>query len=119
MSEAHTIGAWVLVVGNVLAGGWALMAHRNAAWRGRPLWVATVVVQLTVFAQVALGFAVIARDDIEADDLHVFYGIVAALTVGVLYSYRHQLGDRVHLLYGFGGLFLAGLGIRAILLPPT
>lgn len=119
MGEAHAIGAWVLVFGNIAAGTWALAAHRRPSWRGRRLWLATAVVQLTVFVQVALGFAVIATDDIEADELHVFYGIVAALTVGVLYSYRGQLGERVHLLYGFGGFFLAGLGIRAILLPPT
>lgn len=119
MSEAHTIGAWVLVVGNVLAGLWALAAHVDPRWRGRGLWWAVAVVQTTVFVQIGLGFWVVAAEDIEADDLHVFYGVVAGLTVGILYGYRHQLGDRIHLLYGFGGLFLAGLGIRAILLPPT
>jgi hypothetical protein len=33
-----------------------------------------------------------------------------------LFSYRSQLSDKLLLLYGFGGLFLMGLGIRAMLL---
>ena len=37
------------------------------------------------------------------------------ITVGILYSYRQQLRHRVYLLYGLGGLFLMGLGIRAVL----
>jgi hypothetical protein len=35
--------------------------------------------------------------------------------VGILYSYRQQIRYRIYLLYGFGGLFVMGLGIRAML----
>ena len=42
-------------------------------------------------------------------------GIVAIITVALLYAYRNQLRHAMYLLYGFGGLFLMGLGIRAIL----
>jgi hypothetical protein len=35
--------------------------------------------------------------------------------VGIIYSYRAQLKPHLYLLYGFGGLFLMGLGIRAML----
>jgi hypothetical protein len=45
----------------------------------------------------------------------MFYGFVAFIAVGILYSYRQQLRERVYLLYGFGGLFVMGLGIRALL----
>ena len=108
-----------MVVGNVAAGLWALAAHVDERFRTRALWWATAVVQVTLFVQICLGVWLVAVDDIEVDDLHLFYGFVAGITVGLIYSYRSQLADRIYLLYGFGGLFLAGLGLRAIILPPT
>jgi hypothetical protein len=45
----------------------------------------------------------------------MFYGFVAIIAVAILYAYRAQLRHRLHLLYGFGGLFVMGLGIRAML----
>ena len=35
--------------------------------------------------------------------------------MGFLYSYRQQLKHRLYLLYGLGGIFIMGLGIRAML----
>jgi hypothetical protein len=45
----------------------------------------------------------------------MFYGFVAIIVVGLIYSYRHQMSQKKYLLYGLGGLFLMGLGIRAML----
>jgi hypothetical protein len=45
----------------------------------------------------------------------MFYGFVAIIVVGLVYSYRQQMEPYRYLLYGFGGLFLMGLGIRAML----
>jgi hypothetical protein len=39
--------------------------------------------------------------------------------VAIIYSYRHQLEKYRYLLYGGGGLFLMGLGIRAMLVGKT
>jgi hypothetical protein len=39
--------------------------------------------------------------------------------VAIIYSYRSQLRHRVYLLYGLGGLFVMGLGIRAMVLSHT
>ena len=36
------------------------------------------------------------------------------ITVGIVYSHRDSLREKLYLLYGFGGLFLMGLGIRAM-----
>ena len=44
----------------------------------------------------------------------MFYGFVAIISVGLLYAYRNALRANMYLLYGFGGLFLMGLGIRAV-----
>ena len=43
----------------------------------------------------------------------------AAFSVAIVYSYRAQLRAQRYLLYGFGGLFLMGLGIRAMVLHPV
>ena len=45
----------------------------------------------------------------------MFYGFVAIIAVGIIYSYRMQMRHRLYLLYGLGGLFVMGLGIRALL----
>ena len=58
----------------------------------------------------------VAGQDIEAPEFHMFYGFVALISVGIIYSYRDQLRHRLYLLYGLGGLFLMGLGIRAMVL---
>jgi len=41
----------------------------------------------------------------------MFYGFVAIISVALLYAYRQQLKPHMYLLYGFGGLFVMGLGI--------
>jgi len=45
----------------------------------------------------------------------VVHGRCATHRVRSVYSYRAQLRHKLYLLYGFGGLFLMGLGIRAML----
>ena len=113
--ELHTSSAWIVIIGNAIAGVWALVAHKNLAMRSRALWWFIGLVQFTVFVQVALGVAVVNRDKIEYPAFHAFYGFVAIIAIAIVYSYRAQLKSRVYLLYGFGGLFIMGLGIRAML----
>jgi hypothetical protein len=55
------------------------------------------------------------RDKRVFPAFHAFYGFVAIIAIAIIYSYRSQLKGRVYLLYGFGGLFIMGLGIRAML----
>jgi len=113
--EVHTAWAWIMIVGNGLAGVWALVAHKNVALRSRALWWFTGIAQLAVFVQVVLGVAVVNRDKIEYPAFHAFYGFVAIIAIAIIYSYRAQLKSKMYLLYGFGGLFIMGLGIRAML----
>ncbi len=113
--ELHNSWAWIMIIGNGLAGVWALVAHKNISLRSRALWWFTGLVQFMVFVQVALGVAVVNRNKIEYPAFHAFYGFVAIIAIAIIYSYRAQLKSRVYLLYGFGGLFIMGLGIRAVL----
>jgi hypothetical protein len=113
--EIHTSWSWIMIIGNGLAGLWALVAHKNIALRSRALWWFTGIAQVAVFVQVVLGVAVVNRDKIEYPAFHAFYGFVAIIAIAIIYSYRAQLKSKMYLLYGFGGLFIMGLGIRAML----
>jgi len=113
--EVHEGWSWVVVVGNGLAGLWAGAAHWLRSLRTRALWWFTVFVELAVFVQVGLGVGMVAGQGRTASQFHMFYGFVAIIAVGIIYSYRQQLRHRLYLLYGGGGLFIMGLGIRAML----
>ena len=116
LSGMHDWFSWVVIVSNAVAGIWALGAHWRLGLKRRSLWVFTALAQLSVFVQAGLGSWLIAREGREAPDLHALYGFAALVAVGIAYSYRHQLRDRICLLYGCTGLFLMGLGIRAVIL---
>ncbi|MEO7836672.1 MAG: hypothetical protein ABIS21_03395 [Acidimicrobiales bacterium] len=115
LRELHEGWAWFVIVANALAGLWALGAHWLEPLRSRALWWFTVFAQLSVFVQVGLGVGMVAGQDIEAPQFHMFYGFVGIIAIGILYSYRDQLRHRLYLLYGFGSLFVMGLSIRAVL----
>ena len=105
----------MVIIGNGLAGAWALAAHRVPSMRTRALWWFTALAEVAVFVQVGLGVGLVSGQHLKVKQFHMFYGFVAIIAVGILYSYRHQLRHRLYLLYGFGGLFVMGLGIRAVL----
>ncbi len=113
--DIHKAWAWVAIISNGLAGVWALAAHKITPLRTRALWWYTGVAQFTIFVQVTLGVIMVNKNKLEFPAFHAFYGFVAIMSVAIIYSYRHQLKNKTYLLYGFGGLFLMGLGIRAML----
>lgn len=113
--DLHTSWAWFVIIANGLAGLWALGAHRIEAMRTRALWFFTGLAQVTVFVQVGFGVALVNRDKLEFPAFHAFYGFVGVIAVAIIYSYRNQMKHKMYLLYGYGGLFLMGLGIRAML----
>jgi len=65
---------------------------------------------------VGLGVGMVAGQHAKAPQFHMLYGFAAIFAVGIIYSYRQQIARRwLYLLYGGGGLFIMGLGIRAML----
>jgi hypothetical protein len=114
LRDVHVALAWFVVIANGAAGSWALAAHRWPALRHASLWWFTGVAQAAIAVEVVVGVVLVAREDREAPQFHTFYGFVALASVGIIYSYRQQLASRRYLLYGLGGLFLMGLGIRAM-----
>lgn len=111
----HTVWGYVAIAANAIAGTVALVAWRVPRWRGRAVWVCTVVAEVTVLLQVLVGVILVASDRYAAPRFHMFYGFVIFITVGLLYQYRGSMRGRLEMLYGFGGLFIMGLGIRAVL----
>lgn len=112
--RTHQVWAWVVIVSNALAGLWALAAHRYPRFRMPQLWWFTAAAEVAIFVQVVLGVILIQCRNTDDFGFHVLYGFSAAFAVAIVYSYRNQLGDKKYLLYGGGGLFIMGLGLRAI-----
>ena len=103
----------MVILGNGLAGLWALGAVRLAVLRTRALWWLTAAAEAAVFVQAAIGVGLVAGQGRQVAQFHAFYGFVALVAVGIIYSYRQQMRHRLYLLYGLGGLFVMGLAIRA------
>ena len=87
------------------------------AARGKYVWIVTIAAEAALMLQVLVGTILVASKDYVAPRFHMFYGFVAFLTVGIAYSYRQSEWVRLHVygFYGGVGLFLMGLGIRAVL----
>ena len=98
---------------NAIAGILALIAWRVERFRGRHIWIATIVAEVAVLIQVFVGVILVASHRYEAPRFHMFYGFVAFITVGLAYQYRGYMKDRRTMIYGLVGLFLMGVGIRA------
>jgi hypothetical protein len=118
LHDLHELNAWALIGLNAFAGVWCLAAFRWSLLRGRALWIVVIVAELTVFTQAVAGAVLANRDGVELDDMHALYGFSAIIAVAILYSYRTSpfLKGKELLLYGFGSLFVMGLGLRNLVL---
>jgi hypothetical protein len=113
--DFHKTWAYVAIVANGLVGVAALVAWRVPKLRGRWVWIATIVAEAAILLQVFVGVALQASKDYKAPGFHIFYGFLVFLTIGFAYQYRRQLRTRRELYCGLLGLFIMGLGIRAVL----
>ena len=112
--ELHEGWAWFVVISNGAAGLWCLAVLVAPKFGGRPMWSFVALAEIALVAQVVLGVLLVSADDREAVEFHMFYGFIALIAIGIIYSYRQQMMHRIHLLYGFGSLFVTGLAIRAM-----
>ena len=118
MIDLHNILGWILIGSNAAVGLWALTAQYVERFRVSALWWATGAAQLTVFAVAIVGVVLANEEGRMLDDFHALYGFTTIVAVGMLYSCRSSpfIRDKQYLLYGCGGLFIMGLGIRALFL---
>jgi len=112
--ELHEVNAWLLIGSNAAVGGWCLLAYQWTVLRGRPMWVGVIIAQLTTFVQAVAGAVLSNREGVDLDDMHALYGFSAIIAVAIMYSYRTSpfLKGKELTLYGFGSLFVMGLGLR-------
>ena len=115
LADLHQSWAWFVIISNGLAGFWSLGAHKVESLRTRALWWFTLLAELTMFVQVILGVILVNKYKLEFPEFHAFYGFVGIIAIAIIYSYRNQMKHKLYLLYGCGGLFVMGLGIRALL----
>jgi hypothetical protein len=113
--QFHSKWGYVAIGLNALAGIYALAAYQWRRFRSKYVWWATIVAEAALMLQVLVGAILVASKDYEAPRFHMFYGFVAFITVGLAYSYRGAMRGRRELLYGLVGLFLMGVGIRAVM----
>jgi hypothetical protein len=113
--DFHRVWGYVAIAMNAIAGVIALVAYRVREARGRWVWIATIVAEAALMLQVLVGAILVASKDYTAPRFHMFYGFVAFLTVGLAYQYRNAMRGRREMFYGLVGLFLMGVGIRAVL----
>ena len=121
LNELHRWLAWFLIGSNAVVGVWALAAQYVPALRHRALWWLTGVAQVSTIAIATVGALIVNRNAVELDSFHALYGFSTIFAVAILYSYRNSpfISDKLHLLYGCGGLFIMGLGLRAMALRPS
>jgi hypothetical protein len=112
--DFHEIWGYVAIGMNAIAGVIALVAWRWKPARGRYVWIATIIAEAALVLQVLVGTILEMSKDYVAPRIHMFYGFVAFITVGIAYQYRQQMRGRREMFYGLVGLFLMGLGIRAL-----
>ena len=115
--DLHRAWGYAAIVANFLAGAYTLIAWRVPKLRNRWLWWPTIIAEAMMLIQVFLGVLLVSAEDYEPPRFHMFYGFVAFIAIGLLYSYRYvwRASNRMELAYGLGGLFIMGLGIRALL----
>ena len=113
MGAVHQTLGWVGVVICGLVGVWGLALHRLNTLPRAFLWSAggAIVIMLV---QVLTGLLVMSVDRVEPGSIHVFYGVVIAVTFTFAYIYRVQFRKRPALAYGLLLLFVMGLGIRGM-----
>jgi hypothetical protein len=114
--DIHREWGYAAIVANFLAGAYTLSAWKWPRLRTRWLWWPTIVAEAMMLVQVLLGVLLVSVQDFKPQRFHMFYGFVAFISIGLLYSYRYvwRAANRMELAYGLGGIFIMGLGLRAL-----
>jgi len=100
---------------NAFVGVWALGAHFAPKLRRRSIWAGVILAETTIVVQTILGVVIQNSENLDPDR-HQLYGFSAFISIGLIYAYRNEMKDRIHLLYGLGSIWIMGLGLRAIYL---
>ena len=102
----------ILVNGATAVAG--LVAWQRPAMRGRWLRPAVGVAHLALIVQVTTGAILEGSTAFAVDRIHIFYGFLAFVTVGIAVASRDHMRGRQEMFAGLISLFLMGVALRAI-----
>jgi len=103
----------VAVVSAGVVGAWGLVLAVRKRLPGRAFLAARWVAVAAMLIQVAAGVILYSQGERPVNSLHVFYGVLVAVTFAFAYVSRAALARRPALAYGLLLLFVMGLGLRA------
>ncbi|MCB1245787.1 MAG: hypothetical protein KDB69_00810 [Acidimicrobiia bacterium] len=95
------VGLWGLALG--------LMKRQPGRWFGYGRAIAITA----MLVQVGAGVVLYSNAIRPGNSFHVFYGVVIAITLTLVYLYRTTMARYPALSYGLLLLFVMGLGLRA------
>ena len=99
---------------NAATGVAGLVAWQRPELRGRWLGPATAVAHAALLVQVTTGAIVEGSTAHAVDRIHIFYGFLAFVTVGIAAASRDHMRGRQEMFLGLISLFLMGVALRAI-----
>ena len=119
MADVHMTVGLLLIVANLGAGLWALLAYRRDV-PPRPLFTHVLALaQTLVIAQATLGLVLLSEGDEPGQRLHFAYGLLPLLAIAYPYALRGEDGRRNLLLFAVGSLLVAALAVRAYMTGPA
>lgn len=114
VSALHT--SWGEIAAGIsgVVGLWGVLLARRETVPKVFYWAVGFAIA-NLLVQVVLGVGVMALENTDPGNQHVFYGVVIAITFAFVYIYRAQFRKRPALYYGLLLLFTMGLAIRGIM----
>lgn len=102
------------IVANAAAGLAGLAAWQRPQLRGRGLGLLTALAHGALLVQVTTGAILEGSTRDAVDRIHIFYGFLAFVTVGIVAASRDHMRERQEMFLGLAGLFLMGVALRAV-----
>ena len=109
----HEQWFFVAIAATGIVGLWGLITA--IAKRELPkafIWARGIAIA-TMLIQVGAGVILFNSGIVPGNAFHMFYGIVASITLAIAYVYRAQMARKPALSYGLLLLFVMGMGFRA------
>ena len=112
----HARLGWALVIFAGLAGIWGIVGYYRHQSISPNYWGVIVVGNLAALAQGGIGlFLLLQGAVLSRGPIHILYGIVLALWIGLVNLFNRNREGRYEMLTcGLISLFEAGIALRAI-----
>lgn len=109
----HQNWVYVALAATGLVGIWGLVLAVFRRQPGPAFGIGAGVAISAILIQVAAGTALYVYGIRPLNGFHVFYGVLIAVVLSLVYVYRAQFARRPALAYGLLLLFVMGLGFRS------